>query len=78
MHDRLRLRVCVHHHTIRGVNDIERMSGVELTPKDLVVPPSVRGPGHLKGLLVSPPVSVGVIGGQSGGYEGPKSVLSKI
>ena len=30
------------------------------------------------GLVLSPPVIVRVIGGQSGDYNGPKSVLSKI
>ena len=70
------LFVC--HYTIRGVNDIEGMSGVELTPKGPCSSPVCQVAGDYKGTSLSPPLSVGVIGGQSGGYKWPKSVLSKI
>ena len=55
------------------------LSGIEGTPKDLVVPPSEgTGAPQETSSKSPPPVSVGDLGGQSGGYKGPTLVLSKI
>ena len=54
-------------------------SGVELTPKDLVVPPS-EGTGAPQGTSIGIQYSfkVGFIGGPSRSYDGPRLVESKI